>query len=215
MLKNEFEVEERIAGSKWKCPCQENSIREDFKNHSPRIADRLRVRLVENGIKDEHSDGEIVPESLFEDGELENNHVDDIFSKKEKEVSEDPFNLYSLLKRQNKLDDKDTNSEDSLKHPPGFTPLTHNCENDTSEKKVDQNDEFSEAGDVDKLKGSANGSISAGHFKVSEIPRTGGSMVGLLEDVIKVGQVMGFKMEGVIANLEELIGTQGGKEGYR
>ncbi|GJR47023.1 nucleotide-binding alpha-beta plait domain-containing protein [Tanacetum coccineum] len=168
-----------------------------------------------NGIKDEHSDGEIVPESLFEDGELENNHVDGIFSKKEKEVSEDPFNLYSLLKRQNKLDDKDTNSEDSLKHPPGFTPLTHNCENDTSEKKVDQNDEFSEAGDVDKLKGSANGSISAGHFKVSEIPRTGGSMVGLLEDVIKVGQVMGFKMEGVIANLEELIGTQGGKEGYR
>ncbi|GJX33852.1 nucleotide-binding alpha-beta plait domain-containing protein [Tanacetum coccineum] len=95
-----------------------------------------------NGIKDEHSDGEIVPESLFEDGELENNHVDGIFSKKEKEVSEDPFNLYSLLKRQNKLDDKDTNSEDSLKHPPGFTPLTHNCENDTSEKKVDQNDEF-------------------------------------------------------------------------
>ncbi|GKD99739.1 RNA-directed DNA polymerase, eukaryota, partial [Tanacetum coccineum] len=130
----------------------------------------------------------------------------------EKEVSEDPFNVYSLLKRHNKLDDKDTNSEDSLKHPPGFTPLTQNCENDTSEKKVDQNDEFSEAGDVDKLKGSANGSISAGHFKVSEIPRTGGSMVGLLEDVIKVGQVMGFKMEGVIANLEELIGTQGGKE---
>ncbi|GJS68693.1 hypothetical protein Tco_0683258 [Tanacetum coccineum] len=141
-----------------------------------------------NGIKDEHSDGEIVPESLFEDGELENNHVDGIFSKKEKEVSEDPFNLYSLLKRQNKLDDKDTNSED-------------NFEASTSE-----------AGDVDKLKGSANGSISAGHFKVSEIPRTGGSMVGLLEDVIKVGQVMGFKMEGVIANLEELIGTQGGKK---
>ncbi|GJY71660.1 nucleotide-binding alpha-beta plait domain-containing protein [Tanacetum coccineum] len=49
-----------------------------------------------------------------------------------------------------------------------FTPLTHNCENDTSEKKVDQNDEFSEAGDVDKLKGSANGSISAGHFKVMD-----------------------------------------------
>ncbi|GKD21318.1 hypothetical protein Tco_1223021, partial [Tanacetum coccineum] len=74
---------------------------------------------------------------------VENNHVDGIFAKKEKEVSEDPFNLYSLLKRQNKLDDKDANSEDSLKHPPGFTPLTHNCENDTSEKKVDQNDEFS------------------------------------------------------------------------
>ncbi|GJZ73831.1 RNA-directed DNA polymerase, eukaryota, reverse transcriptase zinc-binding domain protein [Tanacetum coccineum] len=53
-----------------------------------------------------------------------------------------------------------------------------------------------------------------GSLQVSEIPRTGGSMVGLLEDVIKVGQVMGFKMEGVIANLEELIGTQGGKEDF-
>ncbi|GJT36617.1 hypothetical protein Tco_0927036 [Tanacetum coccineum] len=111
-----------------------------------------------NGIKDEHSDGEIVPESLFEDGELENNHVDGY------------------------------NSEDSLKHHQGFTPLTHNCENDTSEKKVDQNDEFSEADDVDKLKGSANGSISAGHFK------------------------MVVKMKDSYANLEELIGTQGGKE---
>ncbi|GJU24428.1 nucleotide-binding alpha-beta plait domain-containing protein [Tanacetum coccineum] len=117
--------------------CQENHgrkmvSREDLKSLT-------EVKLKMNGIKDEHSDGEIVHESLFEDGELENNHVDEI------------------------------------------------------EKKVDQNDEFSEAGDVDKLKGSANGSISAGHFKVSEIPRTGGSMVGLLEDVIKVGQVMGFK----------------------
>ncbi|GKB10443.1 hypothetical protein Tco_1033529 [Tanacetum coccineum] len=72
------------------------------------------------------------------------------------------------------MDDKDTNSEDSLKHPPGFTPLTHNCENDTSEKKVDQNDEFSEAGDVDKLKGSA---------------------IGLYK------RVKDPKMEGVIANL--------------
>ncbi|GJY76143.1 RNA-directed DNA polymerase, eukaryota, partial [Tanacetum coccineum] len=133
-----------------------------------------------NGIKDEHSDGEIVPSLYLKMESWKINHVDGYISKKENG---------------------------------SFTPLTHNCENDTSEKKVDQNDEFSEAGDVDKLKGSANGSISAGHFKVSEIPRTGGSMVGLLEDVIKVGQVMGFKMEGVIANLEELIGTQGGKEG--
>ncbi|GJV91211.1 hypothetical protein Tco_1539024 [Tanacetum coccineum] len=62
---------------------------------------------------------------------------------------------------QNKLDDKDTNSEDSLKHPPGFTPLTHNCENDTSEKKVDQNDDSVRLDDSDKLKGSANGTISA------------------------------------------------------
>ncbi|GJT88718.1 RNA-directed DNA polymerase, eukaryota [Tanacetum coccineum] len=191
-----------------------NSIREDFKiTHEVRLywirsnENQLGPRnsqmiyeseidnsmdeegeVKKNGIKDEHSDGEIVHESLFEDGELENNHVDGIFSKKEKEVSEDPFNLYSLLKRRIKLVIKATNSEDSFEHPPV------------------------EAGDVDKLKGSANGSISAGHFKVSEIPRTGGSMVGLLEDVIKVGQVMGFKMEGVIANLENSLEHKRGKK---
>ncbi|GJV83734.1 hypothetical protein Tco_1523632 [Tanacetum coccineum] len=139
-------------------------IREDFKithemitpwyeeDEVKRTESRMNIVMV----------AEIVPESLFEDGELENNHVDDT-----------PI------------------TEDSWKHPPGFTPLTHNCENDTSEKKVDQNDEFSEAGDVDKLKGSANGSISAGHFKVR-----------------------GFKMEGVIAIWKNSLDTQGGKEDW-
>ncbi|GJW70865.1 hypothetical protein Tco_0127782 [Tanacetum coccineum] len=45
------------------------SIREDLKSLS-------RLKLKKNGIRMKHSDGEIVPESLFEDGELENNHVD-------------------------------------------------------------------------------------------------------------------------------------------
>ncbi|GKA86520.1 hypothetical protein Tco_0808231 [Tanacetum coccineum] len=42
--------------------------------------------------------------------------------------------------------------------------------------------------------------------------RGDGSMEGLLEDVIKVGRVMGFKMEESICKFEELIGTQGEKK---
>ncbi|GJV06370.1 hypothetical protein Tco_1344026 [Tanacetum coccineum] len=95
----------------------------------------------------EHSDGEIYLSLSFEDGDAGKIIGWKIFEKG-KEVSEDPFNLYSLLKRQNKLDDKDTNSEDSLKHPPGFTPLTHNCENDTSEKKAVGNSEVSFANGI-------------------------------------------------------------------
>nr|GEV57252.1 RNA-directed DNA polymerase, eukaryota [Tanacetum cinerariifolium] len=38
------------------------------------------------------------------------------------------------------------------------------------------------------VKGSGNGSLSSGHFKVSEVPKTGGSMIDLLEEVVKVGQ---------------------------
>ncbi|GJT81861.1 hypothetical protein Tco_1056203 [Tanacetum coccineum] len=96
-----------------------NRIREDFKiTHRDEYESEDDNSMDEegevkkNGIKDEHSDGEIVPESLFKDGELENNHVDVIFSKRKRK----------------------------LKHPPGFHTLTHNCKNDTSEKKVDQND---------------------------------------------------------------------------
>nr|GEY70275.1 RNA-directed DNA polymerase, eukaryota, reverse transcriptase zinc-binding domain protein [Tanacetum cinerariifolium] len=37
--------------------------------------------------------------------------------------------------------------------------------------------------------GSGNGSISSGHFKVSKVPKTGGSMIDLLEEVVKVGQM--------------------------
>ncbi|GKE34810.1 hypothetical protein Tco_1454132, partial [Tanacetum coccineum] len=38
-----------------------------------------------------------------------------------------------------------------------------------------------------------NDSVSSGHFKVSEIPRTGGSILGILDEVVKVGMVMGYK----------------------
>ncbi|GJV31922.1 hypothetical protein Tco_1392322 [Tanacetum coccineum] len=73
-----------------------------------------------NGIKDEHSDGEIVPESLFEDGELENNHVDGIFFVKMERSSRKTHLIYLLYLASDLLDDKDTNLIDSLMHPPGL-----------------------------------------------------------------------------------------------
>ena len=44
------------------------------------------------------------------------------------------------------------------------------------------------------------------------MPRTGGSILHLLDEVVKVGQVMGYKMEGCVANIAEIIETQGAKE---
>nr|GEZ57433.1 hypothetical protein [Tanacetum cinerariifolium] len=114
--------------------------------------------------------------------------VDGKQSVKEKEKSEDPFNLYPLLNRKKQSVTNEINSDDSLKHPPGFTPTCSNCDVATQENKGENNDEFSELCEVNNVKGGANGSTSSGHFKVSGIPRTGGSMVGLLEEVVKVGQ---------------------------
>nr|GEZ02157.1 RNA-directed DNA polymerase, eukaryota, reverse transcriptase zinc-binding domain protein [Tanacetum cinerariifolium] len=50
-----------------------------------------------------------------------------------------------------------------------------------------------------------NESMSSGHFKKSECPRTDGSILGLLEEVIKVGQVMGYNMEECISNMGEIV----------
>nr|GEW35694.1 RNA-directed DNA polymerase, eukaryota [Tanacetum cinerariifolium] len=143
-----------------------NSIREDFK--------------IIHRDTDKHSDGDRVPDSIFEDEELVKSYVDGKHSEKKMENSKDPFNLYSILNCQKQLDKKDIESDNSL----------------------------NECCEVNNVKGSGNSSISSGHFKVYEIPRTGGSMVGLLEEVVKVRQVMGFKMEGCILNLEEIIGSQ-------
>ncbi|GJR63780.1 hypothetical protein Tco_1505942 [Tanacetum coccineum] len=73
-------------------------------------------------------------------------------------------------------------SDNSLKYPPGFTPSVRNCDDVRPENKGEIHDEFR------------------------------GSMIGLLEKVVKVGQVMGFKMEGCISNMEEIIGSQGVEE---
>ncbi|GKF10610.1 hypothetical protein Tco_0048536, partial [Tanacetum coccineum] len=39
-------------------------------------------------------------------------------------------------------------------------------------------------------------SSSSGHFKRSGCPRNDGSILGVFEEVVKVGQVMGYNMDG-------------------
>nr|GEY66102.1 RNA-directed DNA polymerase, eukaryota [Tanacetum cinerariifolium] len=48
--------------------------------------------------------------------------------------------------------------------------------------------------------------------KKSEIPRTEGSILGILEEVVKVGQIMGYNMEGCMSNMTEIIEAKGMEE---
>ncbi|GJR49567.1 nucleotide-binding alpha-beta plait domain-containing protein [Tanacetum coccineum] len=109
--------------------------------------------------------------------------------------SEDPFNIYSLLNK-NKVDDqKVSNSKESLKYPPGFTPCDtvedHDLSSNQRAKKVGME------------------SAGSGHVRKNEILRTGGSLLTVMEELIKVGQTMGFNMEGCTKNIEEIIESQG------
>nr|GEW90316.1 putative RNA-directed DNA polymerase, eukaryota, reverse transcriptase zinc-binding domain protein [Tanacetum cinerariifolium] len=46
------------------------------------------------------------------------------------------------------------------------------------------------------------------------IVKSGGSVLGVLEDMIRVGQAMGYKMYGCVEDLERIIGNQGADDEY-
>ncbi|GKC62400.1 RNA-directed DNA polymerase, eukaryota, partial [Tanacetum coccineum] len=49
----------------------------------------------------------------------------------------------------------------------------------------------------------------SGQSKYSVLPRTGGSILNLMEEVMKVGQTMGYNMDGCIKDITEIIESQG------
>ncbi|GJT17383.1 putative RNA-directed DNA polymerase, eukaryota, reverse transcriptase zinc-binding domain protein [Tanacetum coccineum] len=106
------------------------------------------------------------------------------------------------------------------KIPPGFSPkekydensLHEGGDNKDMEEPKDRNAISKQCKFSKKSNDGGNDSISSGHFKASEIPRTGGSILGLLDEVVKVGMVMGYKMEGCMSNIAEIIEAQGADE---
>nr|GFA00682.1 nucleotide-binding alpha-beta plait domain-containing protein [Tanacetum cinerariifolium] len=105
------------------------------------------------------------------------------------------------------IDDK---HEDSLKYPPGFTP---NEEGDVPVEKVDncldknrvndgQKDEVCVGQHVHEwveVSNDTHESTCPGHFKKSEVLRKGGSILELIDDLINMGQTMGYDMTGCLA----------------
>nr|GEY09368.1 RNA-directed DNA polymerase, eukaryota [Tanacetum cinerariifolium] len=55
-------------------------------------------------------------------------------------------------------------------------------------------------------------SVCSGHFKKSETPRSGGSIQSLMDELVNVGQTMGYNMDGCVKNIEEIIESQGANE---
>ncbi|GJV13203.1 nucleotide-binding alpha-beta plait domain-containing protein [Tanacetum coccineum] len=181
----------------------------------------------ETGFVDDF-DGEDVPETLFEEEEPIKNQSEVKSFGKHDDKSEDPFNIYSILKKKDKSA-INQESESSLKHPPGFTPKKgsdglqvneeeargSNCENgDKTHIDVDIN-VFGDNMDSRNLKEDVTGSTCSEHFKKPKVSYTGGSILNLLDDVVKVGRVMGYNMDGCLANMENIIESQGVDEGFR
>ncbi|GJT80931.1 hypothetical protein Tco_1055273 [Tanacetum coccineum] len=171
------------------------------------------------------SDVEEVPETKFEDEPVDN-LGDDKSIRRSKTQSEDPFGVYELLNKKKKVSNNEGESHTSPAYPPGFTP-NDNGENNTNTSNVEaeehrQNEDREEGefvGTQDQTRNDvatdANESTCSGHFKKSVGPRTGGSILQLIEDLVNVGQTMGYDMTGCMKNMEEIIESQGVAGGYR
>nr|GEZ90373.1 RNA-directed DNA polymerase, eukaryota [Tanacetum cinerariifolium] len=98
--------------------------------------------------------------------------------------------------------------DESCKYPPGFTPndvvdTLVNADDDVLEDNRTRN-EKEDGGSMGKENQGrsawgidTNVSTCSGHFKKSGVPRTGGSIIQLIDDLVTVGQTMGYDMTGL------------------
>ncbi|GJR84433.1 RNA-directed DNA polymerase, eukaryota [Tanacetum coccineum] len=148
------------------------------------------------------SDGEAVPDSFFGEqvDELENEIVSDQ-PIKEKEASSDPFNIYGILNNCNK-DAEKTGSDTSIPFPPGFTPQNASINKDDLEVHITDHElsNGKSAGcnsrileEAEKLEEQFSSVNQDNEVKIKE----GGSILMILDEMIKVGRNMGYSMEGL------------------
>nr|GEZ53263.1 nucleotide-binding alpha-beta plait domain-containing protein [Tanacetum cinerariifolium] len=191
-----------------------------------RIASRWGTLLNGDELEDGgDSDVKEVPELKFE--EESNKHTLEENSVSQSNAqSEDPFGIYEVIKKKRDDNNKDVILEVSLKYPPGFTP---NEDVDASVEapgilleKTRENDDQEDGGSVEKQThlrnkalNDAQESICSGHFKKSEVPRTSGSILQLIDDLVNVGKTVGYDMTGCMKNMEEIIESQGVNEVHR
>nr|GEY07912.1 hypothetical protein [Tanacetum cinerariifolium] len=158
-----------------------------------------RSQFCKEGPNDDRvSDVEEVSETNFGDNSsIPINHIDE----SEKQQSEDPYNIYKLLR---KHDSHEVSS--SLSHPPGFTPDVSVIRNENGQSakeipvvvnaKVMNNSQ-----DVYKEASCDNVDLN--------VVKKGGSVLGVMEDMIRVGRAMGYSIDDCVKDLEQIIGTQG------
>nr|GFB48470.1 RNA-directed DNA polymerase, eukaryota [Tanacetum cinerariifolium] len=159
-----------------------------------------KANSLNNGV--EESDSDVVSDTYFGDnGEDQGLDHQQGESSNAKEVSSDPFNIYDLLDKRTK-EVKTMNMTTSIPYPSGFTPVNKipaSIKQDAPEVESDRPPNRSEksnstvleevANSVDK---SSSESINNG-IKLKE----GGFILEILEEMITVGQTMGFSMEGL------------------
>nr|GEW57384.1 RNA-directed DNA polymerase, eukaryota [Tanacetum cinerariifolium] len=180
------------------------NIFESFKIISKGKVFWVRAKEVSGWLPDFVEDEEEDDDSV--DGSKDNNLY---FEKVDKQKdsgsnSVDPFNIYDILNKKQKNVNEGSKSNDTTKYPPGFTP-TINVDSQSNDKgtgkeaeerlKNNQEEqldaEVRKPSHINTYNEDMEESICSGHFKRTDIPSSGGSMLQVMEDLVKVGQIMG------------------------
>nr|GFB75705.1 hypothetical protein [Tanacetum cinerariifolium] len=166
---------------------------------------------VEEDESDDDSKGEGVPESVFQSKRQCNDSPVMESNGQKVNISEDPFKLYPLFNKKYGKDGVNKTSDHTPNHPPGFTPnISMNNDNGSS----DRHDNVILA-EQETNRNEKSESVCSDHFKSSSAPRSGGSILGLMEELVKVGNTMSYNMDGVLSNMTQIIETQGATDAYQ
>ncbi|GJV34984.1 RNA-directed DNA polymerase, eukaryota, reverse transcriptase zinc-binding domain protein [Tanacetum coccineum] len=127
---------------------------------------------------------------------------------------------FGEVMRDKMKNNKEASTKESLEYPPGFTPRENDVENVEMDNQKDNCDgEFGNVNNIfdevnfssgfNTYKKAGGESMDSDHCRESEGSRKGGSILMLMDELVKVGQTMGYNMDGCMKNIEEIIESQG------
>ncbi|GKA27452.1 hypothetical protein Tco_0713620, partial [Tanacetum coccineum] len=186
-----------------------------------KIADEDTGDVNKNASSDLESDSDAVSDTFF--GEFNDNPDKEQSLNQPQNVeaaSLDPFNIYPLLDRKN-IGTSDSVSDKSIPFPPGFTPPEDYTKPDdqvSKDKSPGSSQRRSESSVPELLMNSTRTLTTA--FQLINILvftlvlnekglKKGGSLLDVLDGMVKVGQAMGYDMRGCMKDMEKIIGLQG------
>ncbi|GJT47647.1 RNA-directed DNA polymerase, eukaryota, reverse transcriptase zinc-binding domain protein [Tanacetum coccineum] len=153
-----------------------------------------------------------------ENGNNTNSVVNDSDIDEKHPQSEDLFNLYDLLNKKNNKSNGGSSSNSNLKYPPGFTPSV--ADEDKREDLYvsgDENEIRSKYVQVEVIspceKEKEQNRYNGWHNDIHKPVYSGGSILQVMEDMVKVGKTMGYNTKGCVNNIEEIIKSQGVNDG--
>ncbi|GJV95160.1 hypothetical protein Tco_1546737 [Tanacetum coccineum] len=124
--------------------------------------------------------------------------------------SADPFRIYEILNmNQDKEELKEDLKGEGPTFLPGFTPIDVNDKvgEDIADSVNQQNANLHSNKEGVSSEKSGNNSS----FKL----KSGGSILEVMEDLVEIGQTMGYNMEGCLKNIEAIVGFQGDSQALR